>query len=298
VELTVVVVTYNSEELLPDFFASLGPALAGVDTYEVVVSDNASVDGSLQLASELWPDATMVTSEENRGYAAGINTGVAAARPSDAIVVLNHDVRLGPGSLRVLLDTVDDPGVGIAVPRLLDGDGRLLKSLRREPTVLRALGEALLGGDRSGRSPWLGHVVQDDQSYRTPTEASWASGCAALISRECWDAVGPWDESFFLYSEDVDFALRSHDQGFRLMLTPEAEAVHLVGPSRDEPQLWAMSVWNRYRLFRRRHGPLRSAGYWLALFLNESTRAVAGRRIHRSGVAALISRSGRPVQVR
>ena len=130
------------------------------------------------------------------------------------------------------------------------------------------------------------------------TEADWASGCAWLISRECWDTVGPWDESYFLYAEDIDYALRARDQGFRLRLAPEATAVHSVGPSHEVPRLWAMSVWNRYRLYRGRHGALRSALFRLSLLLNEALRAIRGRPIHKAGFAALLRSTNRPEEVR
>jgi GT2 family glycosyltransferase len=295
--ITIVVVSFNSASLLPDFFASLPQALEGIRETEVVLADNDSTDGSIEVARREWPDVTVVALPRNLGYSAGINAAVAAARPADAILISNDDIRFRPGSIRRLLDHLTPP-FGIVVPRLIDSDGTLLKSLKREPSVLRVLGEALLGGDRSGRISLLGEVVQDPDAYRRPTEAAWASGCALLIDRLCWDAVGPWDESFFLYAEDIDFALRAGDRGFRLRLVPEAEAVHLVGPSHENPRLWAMSVWNRYRVFRRRHGILRSTAYRVALIVNEALRAALGRKVHRAGLGALLSARFRPEEVR
>jgi len=295
---TVVVVTFNSEDLMPGFFQALPRGLVGVDAAEIVVADNGSTDRSIEISRELWPQVTVVPMGRNAGYAAGINAAVRAARPSDAIVVLNADIRLGDESIARLLDTVAESGVGIAVPRLVDGDGQLLKSLRREPTVLRTLGEAVLGGTRAGRYGSLGEVVEQNRRYDIATEADWASGCAWLISRECWDTVGTWDESFFLYGEDADYALRARDRGFRLKLAPTASAIHLVGSSHQIPRLWAMSVWNRYRLFRRRHGPLRSAAFRGTLMLNEGIRALPGRTVHRAGFAALVRSKSRPDEVR
>ena len=223
---SVVVVSYNSEGLLADFFASLPDALSGIDQYEVIVADNASVDRSVDLARELWPDVKIVELESNRGYAAGINTAVRVAEPDSHILVLNDDTRMGRGSIRRLVEALDEPGVSITVPRLKDGDGRLLKSLKREPTPLRVLGEAVFGGHRAGRYPALGEVVQDESAYSIPTRSDWASGCAWLIDRDCWDAMGGWDESFFLYGEETEYALRCRDAGGHLMLVPDAEAVH------------------------------------------------------------------------
>lgn len=299
VEVTLVVVTYNSSDLLEDFFASLPSALEDVDRYQIVVSDNASDDDSVGLAKRLCPDCLVVTSKVNRGYATAINAAVAAAAPAENVLVLNDDIRLRPGSVRTLLSALaTDPSVGIAVPRLVDGDGNLLLSQRREPTVARAFGEAILGGDRAGRYKRLGSVVQGEDAYRRATSPTWASGCAWLIGGACWQSVGPWDESLFLYSEDVDYALRVRDAGFTMRFVPDAEAVHLVGPSHANPRLWSMAVWNRYRLFRRRHGVVRSEFFRLGLLLNEVSRAAAGRKVHRAGALALVSKSGRPTEVR
>lgn len=295
---TLLVVTFNSEDRLPGFFESLPRGLADVPDYEVVVADNGSRDRSVDVAKALWPSATIVPIGRNAGYAAGINAAVLAAGPSDAILVLNDDIQLGDHSIRHLLDAIEEPGVGIAVPRLLDSEGELLKSLRREPTLSRALGEAVLGGKRAGKYAALGEVIEHEGSYYVATEADWASGCAWLISRECWDTVGPWDESYFLYAEDIDYALRARDQGFRLRLAPEAIAVHSVGPSHEVPRLWAMSVWNRYRLYRGRHGALRSALFRLSLLLNEALRVIRGRPIHKAGFAALLRSTNRPEEVR
>ena len=158
----------------------------------------------------------------------------------------------------------------------MDGDGAVLRSLRREPTVLRAVGEAVVGGERAGRYRHWGEVVSDPDSYTHAKEADWATGAAMLVSRECLAAVGPWDESFFLYSEEVDFALRARDRGFRLRYEPAAGAVHLGGESGIDPALWALLTRNRIRLYRARHGRVRTAAFTGAVVLNEAVRAAAG----------------------
>jgi len=295
---TVVVVTYNSAELLPDFFGSLNAALTGIDRSQVVVADNASADGTLDVARSLWPDATIVALDSNRGYAAGINAAVGAANPADAVLVLNDDIRLKSGSVSALFDELDDVTVGVAVPRLVDGKGRLLRSQRREPTVATVFGEAILGGKRAGSIAALSEVVRDPSAYATHTDVTWASGCAWLIARRCWRDVGPWDESFFLYAEDLDYALRVRDADYRIRFTPEAEAVHLVGPSSSDPRLWSMSMWNRYRIFRRRHGRMESGLFRMGLVFNEALRSIRSDSIHRAGLAILVLPSRRPPEVR
>jgi len=295
---TVVVVTYNSADLLWDFFGSLDAALEGIGRSQIVIADNASADATLEVARRLRPDATIVVLDSNRGYAAGINAAVVASDPAEAVLVLNDDIRLKPGAVSALFDELDDIAVGVAVPRLVDGKGHLLRSQRRAPTIATVFGEAILGGRRAGSIPALSEVVQDPAAYDAQADVTWASGCAWLIAERCWHDVGPWDESFFLYAEDLDYALRVREAGYRIRFTPEAEAVHLVGPSKSDPRLWSMSIWNRYRSFRRRNGRAMSGLFWMGLVINEAFRSITGDSIHRAGLAALLFRSKRPTEVR
>ncbi len=284
----VVVVTYHSERLLAELLRTLPEGLAGVD-WSLTVADNASTDNTVAAVRRLAPDATVVEMGANLGYAAGINAAVAAAPPHSAVLVLNPDVRLAPGCVKLLLETLRSPGTGIAVPRLHDAHGALIPTLRREPTLLRAVGDLLLGAERAGRHPALGEVVTDRRRYRQPTTTDWAEGSTLLISAGCWRACAPWDESFFLYSEETEFALRARDAGFATRFDPAAEAIHLEGESRRCPRLWTLLVRNRVRLYRRRHGPAGTACFWAVLLLRELSRAVLGRPANRAAAWGLLS---------
>ncbi len=206
---TVVVVTYDSAPLLPGLVSALSDGLADVG-HELVFVDNASADDTCDVVRRLAPTATLVALDRNKGYAAGINAGIAAASPdADAVIVMNPDVRPSRRCVEHLLGALGHDGVGIAVPRLLDADGHLSCSLRRRPTVGRAFGEALLGGTRAGRHPLLGEVVTDVAAYEEPTTADWATGAIMAISQGCLAAVGAWNEDFFLYSEETEFCAPS-----------------------------------------------------------------------------------------
>ncbi|WP_433057172.1 glycosyltransferase [Dactylosporangium sp. CS-033363] len=284
----VVVVTYNSERLLPDLLASLGPGLDGV-AWHLTVADNASADGTVEALKTLAPEATVVQMNRNAGYAAGINAAVAAARPHTAILVLNPDVRLEKGCIGTLLETLRTPGTGLAVPRLENGDGTLIPTLRREPSVPRILGDAVMGARRAGKIPVLGEVVTDEREYERENVADWAEGSTLLISAECWQRCAPWDESYFLYSEETDFALRARDAGFATRYNPAARAVHLEGDSRVSPRLWALLTTNRVRLYRRRHSAVSAGAYWSVLLVREMSRAVTGKPQSRLATRALLS---------
>jgi N-acetylglucosaminyl-diphospho-decaprenol L-rhamnosyltransferase len=296
--LTVVIATTNEASVLPGFLTALPAAMEGVGPYELVVADNASTDGTLDVLRR-HSQATVVELRRNAGYAAALNAGIAAAQPSSAVMIANPDIRFQPGSILRLMRALAQPRTGIVVPRLTDANGGLHRSLRREPTVLRAWGEALLGGRLAGRHHLLGEVVMDARAYAQPASPDWASGAAMLISRRCLETVGPWDERFFLYSDETDFALRARDAGFTLRYVPDAVAVHLGGQSHSSPRLWSMLAVNKLRLFSWRHGRPSTVAFWAALTLNEGLRAIAGgsAAVHRAAFRALVQPSQRPREV-
>ncbi|POX51680.1 glycosyltransferase family 2 protein [Streptomyces sp. Ru71] len=283
----VIVVTYNSAAVLPGFLAALPDGMAGLD-WHLVVADNDSADDTVGLLTTLAPDATVVQTGRNAGYAAGVNAALAAAGTYEAALICNPDIRMRQGCAKRLVDSLGD-GVGIAVPLLYEeGRDTPHHSLRRESSVLRALGEAVIGNRRAGRFPALSELVTDPAAYRRPTRADWATGALMAISADCAAACGEWDESFFLYSEETEYCLRARDLGHATQLEPTAEAVHLGGDSRVSPWLWSLLTVNRVRLYRRRHGPVATGCFRAAVLLRETSRALLGRAASRAAVAALL----------
>ncbi|MFI8965797.1 glycosyltransferase family 2 protein [Streptomyces sp. NPDC053493] len=294
----VVVVTWNSAAVLPGFLASLPKGMKGLD-WRLVVADNDSSDDTVAVLRELAPEATVVETGRNGGYSFGINAALRAAGARDegcrAVLVCNPDVRMSEGCAARLVDGLGGPlpdgtAVGISVPLLYEEDGALVHSLRREPSLGRALGEAVLGNRRAGRFAPLGELVTAPAAYTARTTADWATGALMALSRECVAACGPWDESFFLYSEETDYCLRARDLGLRTRLEPAARATHLGGDSRVSPRLWSLLVVNRVRLYRRRHGLAATAAFRAAVLLRELSRAALGREPARAAVAALLGR--------
>ncbi|HEY7070357.1 MAG TPA: glycosyltransferase family 2 protein [Acidimicrobiales bacterium] len=294
--LAVVIVTYNSAGVLEGCLRSLPDAARGVTLAGVVVADNASTDDSVRIARESPVPVEVVDVGHNAGYAAGFHAGMAALDLArlDAVMVLNPDCRLLPGSLATLAAALDQPHVGIAAPRLLNPDGTLQPTLRREPTVGRALAEAVFGGERAGRIGTLGEQVYDERQHDHAGPAAWVTGAALLMSTRCLEQVGPWDESFLLYSEETDFLLRAADAGWSTWYEPAAVVEHIGGESGTNPALTALLVVNKVRLFRRRRGQPAAAAYYLFTLLGWGVRALAGRRNARAATVALLRPSRRP----
>jgi GT2 family glycosyltransferase len=272
--------------------------LAGIPDYEIVVVDNASGDETLATVQKLSLGAKIIARDTNGGYAAGVNAGIRASHATDAVLVLNPDIRLLPGCVAALLGRLRKPGIGIVVPRIRGEDGQIQHSLHRSPSVLRAWGEAILGGNLAGRMPILGETIVDEMAYSHPTTAAWASGAAMMISTVCIRAVGEWNEPFFLYSEETEYCLRAGDAGFRVQLEPNAEVIHIGGELTSSPRLWAMQAWNRVRLYRSRHGRAASLAFHAGVIVNEALRAARGSKIHWAGLASVLSASARPPEVK
>ena len=284
----VVVVTYDSAAVIEDLLDSLPAALDGLDA-QVVVVDNGSRDDTRERVRRRTDCALVVA--RNDGYSAGLNRGVRALPDDVPVLLLNPDVRMHPGSIPALVRTLALPHTAAVVPRLVDDADRLSFSLRREPTLARAVG---LG--RTGR-PALSEAVLDRSAYDAGGVADWATGAVMLLSRECYRALGGWDESFFLYSEETDYCLRARDLGWVTRYEPDAVATHIGGQSGQSDRIHAMQIVNRVRLYRRRHGAASSALYLLLAVTREASWAVRGRRRSVAAVCALLVPRTRPAEL-
>jgi N-acetylglucosaminyl-diphospho-decaprenol L-rhamnosyltransferase len=295
IDIALIVVTFNSAGHLDRLLSSLERALGSLRARLVFVDNQSTDDTVVRLRAKRGVE--VVTQPDNRGYAAAINVGIAQTRDAPAILVLNPDVELGAGSIPTLLAACREPGVGIVVPQLRAPDGELHQSLRREPTVARAFGPAVIGGRLAGRFPRLSEEVSDERLYLERREVDWATGAAMLVTRDCVDETGPWDESFFLYSEETDFAERARRAGFRVLYEPAATALHAGGDCMTSPRLRSMLVLNRLRYFSRRHGRLPTAAFYVAMLWNGLTRGLFGNTAARAATRGLVTPSFRPQEL-
>jgi GT2 family glycosyltransferase len=156
-----------------------------------------------------------------------------------------------------MFTALDDPAVGMVVPMLLDFEGHRVPSLRREPTLASEVGDALFGDHFKRRPGWMSDVVRDKREYGYRHAVDWASGAAMLISAACDRAVGAWDERFFLYMEEVDYAARVRAAGLRVEYVPQARARHRKAGSGQSSMLLALMAVNRVRYFEKYGRPSR-----------------------------------------
>jgi GT2 family glycosyltransferase len=285
VDCAIVIVTYNSARDISGLLDSLPAAAAGL-RLRVVVVDNGSADGTADLI-RARSDVLCVQAGANLGYAGGINLGRRHAGEYAALAVLNPDLALAPGALREMFAVLEDPAVGVVVPMLLGLDGSCYPSLRRKPTLARAIGDGLLGDHLGSRPGWLSEIVRGAREYGYRHAVEWATGAAMLISAACDRAVGPWDERFFLYSEEVDYATRARTAGFRIEYTPAARARHRGAGSGQSSALTALMAVNRVRYIEKQDRHPRA--YRAVVFAHELLRAADPN--HRAAMRAVSRRS-------
>jgi GT2 family glycosyltransferase len=272
VDCAIIVVAYNSARHIETLLDSLPAAAGGISTRCVVV-DNDSQDLTVEIVRSR-PEVVLVEAGRNLGYSGAINLGREQAGPRSSLLILNPDLALEEGTIRRLYDALNESDVGVAVPVLLNDDGTVYLSLRREPSPSRALGDALLGARLPTRPGWLSETIRDRREYEAARDVAWAGGALMLISEACDFTVGAWDDArFFLYSEEADYAARARRCGFRVHYVPAAQARHEDGGSGRSPALGALLAVNRVRYYEKYHRRPATSLFRAAVALEHLLRA-------------------------
>jgi len=231
VEVSVVIVTYNSREVVGRCIESVRRQTHGV-SYEIIVVDNASTDDTGLFVKEQYRDVTVLHMQTNIGLSAAINDGVFAS--SGAYVMqLNPDCRLD-GDVLAALSTYlrDHPDAGVAAPKLLNDDGSLQLSCRAFPGYSTALfSRYSLLTKLWPNNPVSKRYLMTGFDHTEQRDVDWVSGAALMFPRAVFDRLGGWDPAFFLFSEDVDFCKRVHDANLRVIYVPDARVYHTIGIS-------------------------------------------------------------------
>ena len=281
----VVVVSYGSRSTLRACVAPLAHA-PGVD---VVVVDNASPDDALATIADL-PVRT-IRAGRNGGFSFGCNLGAASGR-AEYVLFLNPDAILSRADLDRLVAVLDgDPATGLAGPRILGGDGELLLSRRRLPRLRSTLAQALFLHRVFPRAGWADELVRDPAAYETAGEEEWLSGACMLVRRSALEAIGGFDEGFFLYCEDTDLCVRLRAAGQAVRYEPSAVARHQEGSSAPRSELLAIHARSRVRYARLHRGRVAATLEAAAVALSAVTHAAVAlprrRSVARGHAAAL-----------
>lgn len=272
-ELSIIILNYKTAGLVKHCIKNAQESLAGSGIeYEILLVDNGSHDGCLQMAADLYPSVRCIQTGKNLGFAAGNNAGIRAAA-GKYYLILTPDVTVRPGAVARLVEFMRaHPDCGLAGPRLVNPDGTFQIScrtfqtpkmilLRRTPLVLFKRMRAEL--DR--------HLMADFDHAGT-RQVDWVTGACMIVSRAAVERVGAFDERFFFYVEDMEWCRRMWMGGFSVYYVADAEMVHLW------EQASATDMWAFFKLKRLTRWHIASwFKYYLKYFRNDDFGSAPSR---------------------
>lgn len=271
--LSIIIVSWNTRDLLAQCLRSVQVNLASVTPREaeILVVDNASVDGSAQMIQEHFPWVHLIQNQENVGFAKANNQALRVSS-GQYVVLLNPDTEAHPDALISLVSFMEDyPGAGAAGSRLLNPDGTLQPSCSPAPTLRRETWRLF---HLDALFPYASYRMQDWLLDRA-RQVDVVQGAALIVRRAALDHIGLLDEGYFIYSEEVDLCQRIREAGWYIYWVPQSEVVHYGGQSTQQvaAAMFLRLYQGKLLYFRKRHG-LRSARIYKLVLV-----AAAGARL-------------------
>ena len=253
-KILIVIVNYNGKHLLEKNLLSV--VKNGYEDFDVVVVDNASVDGSIEYLKKEFPSVKIVESRENLGFGRGNNLGVKEYPNYDAYLFLNNDISVPKGFLDNLVKELQKENVGAVGPKVLYSKERIGSEMRIINSAGIEVDEHYMAYDRYDKE-------EDKPKYNVVEEVDALMGGAFLVKREVFEKVGGFNPSMFLYYEDIDLSLRIRDLGYKLYYVGTSEVYHdhmASSKSLGTRKRNIMNMQNRFRSIQSRKG------LWVAIW--------------------------------
>ncbi|MBI5966093.1 MAG: glycosyltransferase family 2 protein [Chloroflexi bacterium] len=255
IDISVCIVTYHARDLLRDCLRSIY-GTAGSFPFEIIVIDNHSEDGTVEMLRDEFPNVHLTVNDENTGYTRPNNQAMRESR-GRYIMLLNPDTLVKPAAISELMEFLDaHPEAGIVGPKVLNRDGTLQKQCRRSEarpwdTFCYFSGLSKIFPHDKRFAGYLMTYLSEDTAH----EAEAVSGSCMLIRRKVIEQIGYQDEKFFAYQEDTDFCRRARLAGWKIFYNPSAQIVHFAGEGGSGVRPFRSIVeWHRsYYLYYRKH---------------------------------------------
>jgi GT2 family glycosyltransferase len=238
--ISVLLISYNVKGLLRSCLTSLGCDV------EIVVADNASPDGSAEMVRQEFPHVRLVALAENRGFSAAVNAAAKVAA-GDELLILNPDTVVTPEAVSRMPATLQHPGAWAAGFRQIDGKGRFQLSVGPPPSLLLDFGRRIVQRRLDAGDERVARLLT--RFLSKPRAVPWVSGAALLVRRSAFEALGGFDEKFFLYFEDIDFCLRLRAAGGKVYYDPTVTIIHLGGESASTSRGVAARAYRQSQLY-------------------------------------------------
>lgn len=244
-DLSIIIVSYNTRELLSRCLRSIFASLAGSRLqFEVIVVDNHSSDGTPALLAKTFPQVRLIKNPDNFGFARGNNQGIAAAR-SATILLLNSDTEVldkGINELYLFFKTL--PHNSIVGGRLFNLDGSPQPSCGPAYSLLHIFIALFLKGDYVGMTRYSPKAVK---------QVDWVMGACIMMEKSTFTAVGGFDESIFMYMEEIDFEYRAKLKGSRIFFCPQAKFIHVGAGSSQGRETPILNVFRGFLFYYKKH---------------------------------------------
>ncbi len=284
-DITIVIVNWNTQDLLKNCLDSVCQTIKDI-SYEIIVVDNASTDGSANMLREEFPDVKIIENKENRGFGAANNQAFAVMKGRYALL-LNTDAVLTEHAIRELFLFMEDhPETSLTCGQLLNEDGSRQNSIANFPTLITmSANTSLLEYIFPGRFPSKRYI------HESPVEIESAIGACVLARKKAMDDIGVFDERYFFFFEETDWAYRMRSAGWKIYYVPSASIYHLQGKSVGESIRSRMEFYrSRYQFFHKYKNPayvfiiycviiVRLIINWLSTLLGNLLTAFLNRRL-------------------
>lgn len=256
VDLSICIVNWNTETQLRECLRSLYAGTEAI-SFEIFVIDNASSDGSVEMVRTLFPEVFLLANQRNRGFAAANNQAIRLAT-GRYVILLNPDTVIHRGALETMVQFMDGrPEAGVIGCKLLNADGSIQHSIRRFPTFSVALHDSTILGRLSVFRERVLDFKMKDFTFDSVTEVDATCGAALLVRKDLLGDVGPLDEGYFIFIEELDLCRRIRARGHKIYFVPDAVITHLGGESRRQNPNELVMVGQRslMRYFTKFEGP-------------------------------------------
>jgi GT2 family glycosyltransferase len=247
-DISIIIVNWNTRELLLECLASIFETVKNM-TFEVWFVDNASVDGSVESVKNNYPDINIIENERNLGFAAANNIALKRMNGRYALL-LNTDATLTESAVDELYSFMEDNHkTGIACGQLLNMDGSKQNSIANFPSLL-----SLLCNETVLRILFPNKFPSKREEYTTPLEVDSCIGACMIVRKEAMDEVGIFDEGYFFYLEETDWAYRMKQAGWKVFFVPTARIFHAQGKSVGKSANKKIMFYrSRYYFFKKWH---------------------------------------------
>jgi len=283
-DLSVIIVSYNVRELLKACIRSVYDGCGNLNT-EIIVVDNASIDRSAEMVRTFYPKVKLVSTADNRGFAAANNQGYKIST-GGYILLLNPDTIVKPGAIKTVLEFMKTtPKAGLAGCRMIDGDGGLQMSIRRMPSISDNILQALFLDKL-----FFPENKKEIYYHSKPFKIGFPDGACMMVRRSALMDMPLLNEEYFMYAEEKDLAWRLNKNGYHCYFVPGAEIVHYGGKSTDQTALpmFLELQKSQIRYYKTHNTPAKAfvlcTSWWLVLFTRflSSTPFVLLGRTHKA----------------